>query len=130
MSSKRCNICAQTLPLEDFVKSTSAKSGRGARCKHCDNERHKALRDGVAPPLPPAPEPEPEAHEMSPIGDKAENEKTLCRLDGVSDDREALIAGLLDERNRLLEHANSRGLQINPRGIDQSLATLGYWSAP
>jgi hypothetical protein len=67
---------------------------------------------------------------MSPIGDKPENEKTLCRLDGVSDDREALIAGLLDERNRLLEHANSRGLQINPRGIDQSLATLGYWSAP
>jgi hypothetical protein len=41
--------------------------------------------------------------------------------------RAALIASLVADRNRLLEHASAQGLVLLSGSIDVSLKRLGYW---
>lgn len=48
-SVKRCNICGEVKPLDDFHKSSSRKDGRQGRCKACNIHVARAWRKGAPP---------------------------------------------------------------------------------
>jgi hypothetical protein len=55
-------------------------------------------------------------------------ERPGVQLDKAS--RRALVTSLVEDRNRLLEHAAELGYQLNPLEIDRSLLRLGFWITP
>lgn len=42
ITEKRCVICKETKPLEEFNRNRSHPTGRQARCRPCDQERARA----------------------------------------------------------------------------------------
>ena len=56
---RRCYVCGNTLPLDQFASDRSRSSGRMRRCRACDNAKRKARYHAIPRPRPDAKPPRP-----------------------------------------------------------------------